>query len=41
MQIDDCEIGTNEMNHQDMNNAKEDVHKKHLKKFIRESNKSS
>ena len=41
MEINDCEIETNEMNHQDMNSANKDDHKKQLEDFIRESNKSS
>ena len=41
MEITDCDIVTNEMNHQDINSANKDGHKKQLEDLIRESNKSS
>ena len=41
MDINNCEIQTNEMNHQDMNSANKDDHKKQLEEIIRESYKSS
>ena len=40
MQINDCEIVTNEMNHKDMNSVNEDDEKKQLEDFIRGSNKN-
>ena len=41
MEIDDCVIETNEMNHQHMYGANEDDHKKQPEDFIRKSIKSS
>ena len=40
MEINDCEIETIEMNHQDMNSANKDHHEKQLDNFIAESMKS-
>ena len=41
MEINDCEIETNEINHQDMNSANEDGHINQPEDLICESNKSS
>ena len=38
MEMNDSEIETNEMNHQDMNGANKDDHQKKLVDFFRESN---
>ena len=39
MENNDCEIETNQMNHQNTNSANEDDPKKQLKDFIREREK--
>lgn len=41
MEIEDCKLESNDMNQQDMENTSEDILKKQLENFIRESNKSS
>ena len=41
MEINDCEIETNEIIHQDTNSGNEDDHRKQLEDFIRVSNKYS